>query len=206
MLVHGLWMNGMDMGLLRKRISKAGYPTYRFAYPSMRRCPSDNAHRLQTFAADLDAERVHYIAHSLGGLIIRHLFHLYPEQPPGNIITMGTPHQPSSAARQLMKTRAGRLLLGKSISGGLLGEAPPWRDQHHPLGVIAGSLRLGLGMVVPGIPRPSDGTVAVEETRLEGMEDHITLPVSHFGMLLSGRVAEQTLCFLRQGRFDHSIA
>jgi hypothetical protein len=58
-------------------------------------------------------------------------------------------------------------------------------------------------MFVPGIPRPNDGTVAVSETMLDGMTDHVTLPVSHFGMLLSSAVARQTVNFLRHGRFQH---
>lgn len=205
-LVHGLWMNGLDMGLLKQRITSAGYQTRRFVYPSMKQCPSANAHLLQAFTAGLEAQRVHYVAHSLGGLVLRHLFHLYPEQRPGHIVTMGTPHQPSSAAWRLMNSRGGRLLLGKSADNGLLGYVPPWCDQLHPLGVIAGTLRLGLGMIVPGVPRPNDGTVAVAETRLEGMTDHVSLPVSHFGMLLSRRVADQTLHFLRYARFDHAQA
>jgi hypothetical protein len=93
-------------------------------------------------------------------------------------------------------------LLGQSVQNGLLGNVPPWLGSHD-LGVIAGSLRMGIGMIIPGVPRPSDGTVAVEETRLEGMADHIVLPVSHFGMLLSSGVAKQTIHFLSNGFFKH---
>lgn len=201
-LVHGLWMNGLDMALLRHRLGKAGYATRRIVYPSMKQTPAENAHFLQAAVSGITSPRVHYVAHSLGGLVIRHLFHLYPQQPAGHIVTLGTPHQPSSAAGRLLNHRLGRLLLGRSVEDGLLGPVPPWQSKH-PLGVIAGTLRMGLGMVIPGIPRPNDGTVAVTETRVDGMSDHITLPVSHFGMLLSRRVARQTLCFLNQGKFSH---
>lgn len=205
-LVHGLWMNGLDMSLLRHRIEAAGYPVRRIVYPSLKQCPAENARLLQSLIAGINTSRLHFVAHSLGGLVIRHLFYLYPEQPPGHIVTLGTPHQSSSAARQLQKIRSGRLLLGKSVENGLLGQAPPWRDQLHPLGVIAGTLRLGMGMIVPGVPRPNDGTVAVAETRLDGMADHISLPVSHFGLLLSRNVADQTLHFLHHARFDRAQA
>ena len=193
-------MNGLDMSLLRRRIESAGYATRRFAYPSVKQNPLDNAHLLQAMMARITTSRMHIVAHSLGGLVVRHLFQLYPRQPAGHVVTLGTPHQPSIAARQLQKCRFGRVLLGESLQLGLLGPVPPWRDQR-PLGVIAGTLRLGMGMIIPGIPRPNDGTVAVAETCIEGMQDHITLPVSHFGMLLSRRVAEQTLCFLQHGKF-----
>ena len=64
------------------------------------------------------------------------------------------------------------MLLGKAITAGLLGLLPAWRNKHV-LGVIAGDSRLGMGLIIPNIPKPNDGTVAVEETRLAGMRDHI---------------------------------
>ncbi len=201
-LVHGIWMNGLDMRLLQKRLSNTGYMTRQFTYHSVRNSPAENTIKLHAFAQTIHSPTIHYVCHSLGGLIVRHLFKDYPNQPPGRIVTLGTPHRPSSAARQLSRIMPGRFLLGKSAQKGLLGDVPPWRGSHD-LGVIAGSLRMGVGMLIPGIPKPSDGTVAIEETQLEGMADHIILPVSHFGILLSSRVAKQTIHFLSNGFFKH---
>ncbi len=199
-LVHGIWTNGLEMTLLRRRLTNAGFKVIQFSYRSVRSTPIENAMDLQNFVETIDSPAIHYVCHSLGGLIIRHLFNEYPDQSPGRIITMGTPHTPSSAARQLARFSPGRLILGRSTLQGLLGNVPPWRNSHD-LGVIAGRLRLGMGMLIPGIPKPNDGTVAIEETKLKGMTDHITLPVSHFGMLVSTRVAVQTINFLRHGTF-----
>lgn len=201
-LVHGLYMNGMDMSLLRKRLDHAGFNTLRFSYHSLKNTPLENALALQSFVETIQSPVMHFVCHSLGGLVIRHLFHNYPEQRPGRVVTLGTPHTSSSAALRLYESSHARWVLGNSAKSGLLGDVPPWRNTHE-LGVIAGTLRLGLGMFVPGIPRPNDGTVAVAETRLDGMADHITLPVSHFGMLLSSAVARQTIHFLRNGHFQH---
>ena len=201
-LVHGLYLNGMDMGLLRRRLEHTGFNTLRFSYHSLQNTPLENALTLQAYVEKIQSPVIHYVCHSLGGLVIRQLFHNYPEQRPGRIVTLGTPHLISSAAQRLNQSAPGRMLLGKSIKQGLLGDAPPWRNTHE-LGVVAGTLRLGLGMFVPGIPRPNDGTIAVAETRLDGMTDHITLPVSHFGMLISYAVAGQTIHFLQHGRFQH---
>jgi pimeloyl-ACP methyl ester carboxylesterase len=200
-LIHGIWTNGLDMCLLKNRLGRAGFYTRIFSYPSVRSSPSGNASDLQNFTERISSPVLHYVCHSLGGLIIRHLFHNYPEQRPGRVVTLGTPHNTSSAAKQLSQSGTGRFLLGHSIVGGLLGEVPPWCNSHE-IGVIAGKLRLGLGMFVPGIPQPSDGTVAVAETRLDGMTDHIVLPVSHFGMLLSRQVVKQARHFLRHGCFQ----
>jgi len=201
-LVHGLYVNGMDMSLLRKRLENASFNTLRFSYHSLKNTPLENALALQSFTEKIQSPALHFVCHSLGGLVIRHLFHNYPEQRPGRIVTLGTPHTNSSAAIKLHQSSSSRWVLGKSTKLGLLGDVPPWRNTHE-LGVIAGKLRLGLGMFVPGIPRPNDGTVAVSETMFDGMTDHIILPVSHFGMLLSNTVAGQTGNFLRHGRFQH---
>lgn len=200
-LVHGLYMNGIDMRLLRRRLEHAGYNAQQFSYPSLRDTPLENALALQTFCEKIQGPVIHFVCHSLGGLVVRHLFHNYPQQRPGRVVTLGTPHTGSSAALRLSQSLPGRILLGRSVKQGLLGELPPWRNNTHPLGSIAGTLHFGLGMLIPGIPRPNDGTVAVAETRLNIMTDHITLPVSHFGMLLAKSVAVQTLHFLRHGRF-----
>ena len=72
------------------------------------------------------------------------------------------------------------------------------------IGVIAGSLPLGIGrFVAPDLPAPSDGVVSVAETRLPAMRDHIVLNVSHSGMLISRAVARQICVFLHDGAFEH---
>jgi hypothetical protein len=201
-LVPGLWHPGHDMLLLRGRIAIAGYATKQFHYRSVRETPAVAArHLAEQLRAMRGASTVHFVCHSLGGIVIRHLFHEFPDLPPGRIVTLATPHQGSSAAGWLAARGLGRRMLGESIRSGLLGDAPPWPDTHE-LGVIAGRLRFGFGMLIPGIPQPSDGTVAVGETMLPGMRDHIVLPVSHSGMLIAPSVARQTVHFLRHGHFQ----
>jgi len=199
-LVHGLWMNGLDMLVMRQRLARAGYRTRQFSYHTLRDSPLESALLLHHYAVDLDAPVLHFVCHSLGGLIIRHLLHEFPQQPPGRVVTLGTPHQPSSAARQLTCAAPGRALLGRSTEQGLLGEVPSWHSDHE-LGSIAGDLRLGFGMLIPGIPRPNDGTIAVAETRLDGMKDHAIVHASHFGMLFSSETVKLTVNFLRTGKF-----
>jgi len=200
--VHGLWMNGMDMSLLRQRFTHLDYQTCQFRYNSLTQGPQHVAKKLAYFVETIPTPSIHFICHSLGGLIIRHLFHDFPDQKPGRVVTLGTPHQSSAAAKRLSAFHAGQVLLGHSIDHGLLGKVPAW-DNDHDLGVIAGTLRMGFGLFIPGIPRPNDGTVAVKETRLVNMKDHIELPVSHFGMLLSGKVFKQSAHFIANGRFVH---
>jgi len=199
-LVHGLWVSARNLKLLQHRLNAAGFRALSFSYSTVQVAPRLNAVELDAFCRNLDGPVLHFVGHSLGGIVLRHLFHDYPDQRPGRVVTLGTPHQPSSAARSLSRIRPGRLILGHSIQQGLLGGAPPWNAQRE-LGSVAGTLRFGMGTLVPGIPAPSDGTVAVAETRIEGMTDHITAPVSHLGLVLSRRTADYTTHFLRHGRF-----
>jgi pimeloyl-ACP methyl ester carboxylesterase len=202
-LVHGLYTPGIEMTLLRRRLEQAGIRCHQYRYPSLTATPADNAERLFRFTESITADRLDFVAHSLGGLIVRHLFARHADLRPGRIVTLGTPHRGSAAARWLSTAPFGALALGRSGEAGLLGDSPEW-DGKRELGSIAGRLRLGLGCLVPGVPRPSDGTVAVAETRLAGMTDHLTVAATHFGLLLSARAAVQTVAFLRDGRFNHT--
>jgi hypothetical protein len=96
---------------------------------------------------------------------------------------------------------AGRVLLGRCMSA-WLAQPREGVSRDIDLGVIAGNGGVGLGCVIArGLPRPHDGVIAVEETRVPGMHDHIILPVSHTAMLMSRPVASQVCAFLKHGRF-----
>jgi surfactin synthase thioesterase subunit len=93
-------------------------------------------------------------------------------------------------------------LMGQSVAQELL--RPQERRWTHPrpLGIIAGTQPLGVGQLLADFDEQNDGTIAVSETRMPGAADHIVLPVSHLGMLLSARVAHETGLFLTAGGFS----
>jgi len=200
-LVHGVWMNGWDMTLLRHRLHKAGFNAIQFSYPSVTKNLRWNTEGLQQFVSVLDAENIHFVAHSLGGLLVRRLFHDFPRQKPGRVVTLGTPHCGSYVARQLNQCEWGKLLLGKSLQYGLLGDTPPW-DSGRDIGVIAGDRSIGIGKLLTHLPKPNDGTVMLAETQLPGMTDYLVMPVNHIGMLFSKAVADQVIQFLLSGVFS----
>lgn len=200
-LVHGLWMKGQEMLLLQWRLRRAGYRVYRFSYRSVAHDLMDNAWRLNRFLQKVEGETVHLVAHSLGGLVVRRLLHDYPEQRPGRIVTLGSPHSGSHVANHLSRIGWFRRLLGYSFPT-LKGELFPWHGERE-LGSIAGDLTIGVGQLLRSLPKPNDGTVSVAETRLEGMSDHVVVHTSHMALLFSRHAAEQTIHFLRQGCFAH---
>ena len=194
-------MKGIEMALLRRRLAAAGYQIKVFRYASRQGTLPDNARHLNDFLHTIDTETRHLVAHSLGGLLVRQLLDAFPVQRPGRVVTLGTPHAGSRVARTMAGMPGVKWLLGRSGEP-LCGKVPAWSATHE-LGSLAGDRPMGVGWLVPGLPRPNDGTVAVAETRLAGMADHRVIHASHFGLLFSREVAEQTVCFLRTGRFSH---
>jgi len=200
-LVHGLWVHGITMELMRRRLARAGYRAVAYSYPSMRLTLTENGVRFASYLRELSASRLHLIGHSMGGLIVLHTLELASWLPPGRVVLAGTPFGGSYSAQRVEQLPGGRTVLGRSLPE-WLGSAHARPAPDREIGVIAGSRSLGLGrLVAPNLPRPSDGVVSVEETRLPGMRDHIVLRVSHTGMLISRAVVRQVCAFLRTGAF-----
>ena len=206
-LVHGIWMTGLDMSLLHHRLKLCGFKPVQFSYPTVRCSLKDNAKKLQHFVLALeknsDVNTVHFVAHSLGGLLLRQFFNDYPDQNPGRVVTLGTPHQGSRVARRMGCNPFGKMLLGKSYLHGLRGDVPLWQlKQGHTkreIAVFAGRASMGVGRMIEKLPQPNDGTVAVTETYLEGMNTHRIFPTTHMGLLFSDEVAQAVCEFLRKG-------
>lgn len=196
----GIWMTGLDMTVLRRRVRSCGFSTRQFSYPSVHATPRANAARLQQWLAGVEGDTVHLVGHSLGGLVIRWLLHDFPSQRPGRVVTLGTPHGGSRVAARISRARFSRWLLGSSLEQGLLGEVPPWGGKRE-IGVIAGTGGIGIGRLIDRLTPPHDGTVEVGETRLDGMTDFVTVGASHMGLLFSAPVARQVCAFLGSGRF-----
>ena len=204
-LVHGLWMRPWVMGFLARRLRQRGFRVWAFAYRSVRGGLAENAQALARFAASVRSPVLHFVGHSLGGLVIAASLHAHPEPRPGRVVFIGSPFRGSAAGRRLARNRAGAAALGRSMGQWLrMRPLAEWANPHE-LGVIAGESELGLGRLIePALERPSDGAVAVAETDVPGAADRIVLPVSHSGMLVSSRVAEQVAAFLRHGRFSRT--
>jgi hypothetical protein len=160
-----------------------------------------NAAALGRFLETIRCDSLHLVGHSMSGVIIVNLFQKPVPLPPGRVLLLGPPLQGSETARALARLPFGRAILGRGIAEQLLDSPHLHWEGARELGIIAGSASFGLGHLVKLFDRPNDGTVLVEETRLEGATDHIVLPVTHAGLLLSGEVARQAAQFLLHGRF-----
>lgn len=203
-LVHGLWMKGWCMRLLAWRLRREGFRTYCFSYSTVSANLEDNARQLHAYLQTVPNETVHWVGHSLGGIVIRALFHFFPTQRRGRIVTLATPHRGSAAARQLARQHFIRSLLGKGILQIVDGVPDAWPLPAHEIGTIGGSRSFGLGRFMATLSTPNDGTVAVAESTLAGAQDQLVLPVTHMSILTSRAVADAVVDFLRRGRFVHA--
>ena len=203
-LVHGLWMNGLEYGMLEHRLRyDHGFETRTFSYPSMHGETGRVGRELGEFARRVAGERrVHFVGHSLGGAFIyRMLTEPGVGANVGNSVLLGTPLDGSAAARGVARWPLLRPVLGPHVPAELAEPCGRCWDGRSGLGVIAGNLRMGTGQFFAQFDGEHDGTVAVRETRIPGLTDHIVLPHSHMGMLFAADVARQVAHFLRNGCF-----
>ena len=184
---------------LSRYLSTHGHECVQYSYRSVRRSPKENALMLERYVQQLDADIIHFVAHSYGGLILLHYFQMFDAAKPGRVVMLGSPVTGSTVARYLSKNNfINNNMLGES-STTLLGSAPNWKGTH-PLAIIAGTKGYGVGQLL-GAPleKPNDGTVAVSETKLSNCTIHIQVPYSHTGLLLSKNVAALVDEFIRTG-------
>ena len=200
--IHGLWMNGMEMALLRRSLRrKHNFRTSQFSYQAVTEGMAENTRRLSNFIDKLPVDTVHVVGHSLGGVLVLQMLKRFPTVKVGRVVCLGSPLVDSSAARHLSRGAWGRKIIGKTLREAVLETPLNAADPHHEVGVIGGTVSLGLGLLVGRLREPHDGIVMETETRLPGLTDHVMLPVNHFGLIISRRVADETAAFLRHGRF-----
>lgn len=200
--VHGLWMNGLEMGLVRRRLRRQlGFPCHSFSYRSVAHDIDTNIARLRNCIEKVDADKVHVVAHSLGGVLTLHMLAREPLERVGRVVCLGSPLTGSNPARKLRAFTPTRRIIGPTLTFGSLDAPLEAAPPGYEVGVIAGTFPLGIGMLVARLERPHDGIVAVSETRLPGIADHHEVRFNHDSMLLSARVAELSAHFLLHGSF-----
>jgi pimeloyl-ACP methyl ester carboxylesterase len=199
-LVHGLWVPAAVMTPLAARLAAAGFRCHLFSYAGRARPLQAHAERLARFARDIGP--AHFVGHSLGGLVVLEALQGRGDLQAGRVVLLGTPARGNCAARRLARHGWGRWFLGATQPLWTDGRAARW-TRPEPLGVLAGTLPIGLGRLFGALPGPNDGVVRLEETEIEGIRDRVVLRVGHSAMLLSARVAAQVAAFLRHARFAH---
>jgi len=200
-LAPGLWNPGGFLWPLAVRLRRAGFVPHIFAFGGRGNFDA-SVERLARFARQAcEGRPAHFIGYSLGGVLVLETLNRHPELSVASALLVGAPVRGSLAGRRFGEGRFGRWLLGGSVSR--WGERGARWTRPQALGVIAGTVPVGLGRAVGGrLPDPNDGVVRVEETAVDGMAAHALVPQAHSAMLVSASVARLAERFLRTGRFE----
>ncbi len=208
-LLHGIGNYHGVMRRMAKALEVEGYATLNLTYPSLTRSLVGIADglvpRVSVFAEGLTGP-VHFVGHSLGGLVIRAYLTRHRPANLGKVVMLGTPNQGSDLADVGHKLRINRFILGP-VGRYLITQRTP-RDEaqlgkiDYPLGIIAGNRPIQPHVFAPFFKAPNDGKVTIEGTCVAGMADHLILPLAHQVLPNRAEVIAQTIAFLRDGRFN----
>lgn len=199
-LVHGLWNRGWMMAAMAKRLRARGHQVSVFSYPTRADNLDGHADGLHGFVREKEAEELHLVGHSMGGLVILNMLSRYADVPPGRVVLMGTPVKGSKVVKRLARLPGQKFIFGKARDNLLQGfqVAPAGRET----GMIRGTRSFGLGQMAGKQTEPNDGSISISETELEGLKDTVELEVAHSEMLISAEVVQQVEQFLVRGEFN----
>ena len=207
-VVHGLGRTAGSMVLLVDRLERANFRVVNFGYPSTREPIEALVARLRETIEECcweDRDRIHFVTHSLGGILIRVYLAQHSPAHAGRVVMLSPPNQGSEIADAVSESPIlSELFLGPAgsrlvtDSAGIVVELGP---PNYELGIITGSRSLNpIGSWL--IPGPDDGKVGVDRARLEGADAFRVIPATHTFIMNRQDVADECIHFLREGRFS----
>jgi triacylglycerol lipase len=204
-LLHGLARSSSSMEDLEKALSRSGYQVWNIDYPSRKYQIQELAKiiRAEIASKTAGAEKVHFITHSMGGILVRYIQKNDPLPNIGRVVMLGPPNHGSEVVDFLENTWPFELINGPA--GKQLGTDQKSTPQNlgavnFETGVIAGDRSINWinSMIIPG---KDDGKVSVENTKVEGMADFLVVHVSHPFIMKNKTVIKECLTFLQNGHF-----
>lgn len=208
-LLHGLARTAMSMNKMQRALIEEGFETANIDYPSRDSSIEELAQAAVTDGLDAcrsidDIGRIHFVTHSLGGILLRQYLSIREIDELGRVVMLAPPNQGSAAVDELGEVPGFDWLNGPA--GRQLGkgeDSVPLRlgPANFELGVIAGNRTID-PITSAVLQNPDDGRVSVEDTKLDGMDDFVVVEHSHAFMMRMGRPIELTIRFLKSGSFD----
>ncbi|MCZ0739151.1 lipase family protein [Vibrio diabolicus] len=199
-ILHGLYMHGLVMQPLSQKLRKLGYETQVLSYNTV---AIDESSLFDSIDHSLNPLTTNVlVGHSLGGLMIKR--YLANRQPStsliSHVVAIGSPLKGASIVGRIQDLGLGAIL-GNSPHHGLNKHDDAWAFPQK-LGSIAGTMPIGARpLLIRNDNTMSDGTVTVEETRLDGMQDHIEVKQTHTSLIYNTFVPQQIDHFIRTDYF-----
>ena len=211
-LLHGLARTSGSMDKMQQALIEAGFETANISYPSREKGIAELANiaipaGLEACRARDDIERIHFVTHSLGGILLRQYLAQNDIAELGRVVMLGPPNQGSEAVASLggvpgfdwLNGPAGRQL-GKGDNSVPLQLGPA----DFELGIIAGNRTID-PITSSVLENPDDGRVSVADTQLDGMDDFVVVEHSHAFMMRMREPIELTIRFLQTGSFADPV-
>lgn len=207
-ILHGLALNKYWMTGLAFSLKRQGYIVHNVSYPT-RKLTFDQIleEHLAPLIQSITAPKIHFVVHSMGGLLVRLYAQKYGAERLHRVVMLGTPNRGSEVVDYLSSWKFLRLLFSGAayeLGTGPQGIAARLGPVSFACGIIAGSNRwfhFPANCLIKKLTAPHDGLVTVASTRMDGMKDHLVLWLDHSLMVWSPEVWRQTACFLRNGVF-----
>ena len=206
-LLHGLARTAGSMSVMAEALQAEGYHVANVDYPSRHHPVSELAAPAiedgLAQCAGAEAETVHFVTHSMGGILVRYHLRNHRIENLGRVVMLAPPNQGSEVVDNLRDTPGFALLNGPAgLELGTDENALPGRlgPVDFPVGVIAGTESINL-MLSQFLPNPDDGKVSVERTKVEGMKDFVAISATHPLIMRNEEAIRHTLSFLASGSF-----
>lgn len=204
-LLHGLGKSDASMTKLESAIADAGFATVNVDYPSTDYPIEQLAGRAIAPALDKchDRDRVNFVTHSMGGILVRQYLSRVPVDNLGRVVMLGPPNNGSEVVDRLGDFPGFHFMFGDAglqLGTGSLSVPNKLGPADFDLGIIAGTRSINL-ILSQMIPDTDDGKVSVESTKLDGMKDHLAMPVTHVFMMKNDEVITQVIHYLHHGSF-----
>ncbi len=206
-LLHGLARTSDSMAPIEEELSKNGYQVANVNYASRHNPIEQLAPAVirQGLDSCADASVVHFVTHSLGGILVRQYLANQDIQQLGYVVMLAPPNQGSEVVDNWQNIPGYKSLNGPAgLQLGTGSQSIPKQlgPVLFPLGVIAGNRTIN-PLLSLSLTNPDDGKVSVENTKVDGMADFIEVPHTHTFIMRSEGVIKQILHFLKYGRFQH---
>jgi pimeloyl-ACP methyl ester carboxylesterase len=210
-LLHGLMRGATSMNKMQRGLDEAGFITANIDYPSRDYTIEELADiavpdGLAACREHDGIERIHFVTHSLGGILLRQFLSTNDVPELGRVVMLGPPNQGSLAADEMVDVPGFDWIngpAGKQLGKGE--ESVPLKlgPANFELGIIAGNRTID-PITSAVLPNPDDGRVSVEDTKLEGMADFVVVEHSHAFMMRMQRSIDLTIAFLKDGKFSEA--